>query len=90
MSSKGAKGTLIAAMAAGLFAQAIPLVARAADTGEVKCSGVNECKGKSACNTADNACAGQNSCKGKGWIKLSAKECKDKGGKVLADKKKKS
>jgi len=50
---------------------------------EVKCSGINSCKGKSACATATTACAGQNSCKGKGWIKSSAKDCKTKGGKIL-------
>ncbi len=49
---------------------------------QVKCSGINSCKGKSACATATTACAGQNSCKGKGWIKTTAKVCKDKGGKI--------
>ncbi len=48
----------------------------------VKCSGINSCKGKSACATATTACAGQNSCKGKGWIKTSAKDCLAKGGKI--------
>jgi hypothetical protein len=34
-----------------------------------------------------NSCSGQNSCKGKGWIHTaSEKECKDKGGTVLASK----
>jgi hypothetical protein len=82
------KGTLIAAMAAGFFATAAPLVARAADTDKVKCTGVNECKGKGACNGAGNDCAGQNACKGKGWINLSAKDCKEKGGAILKEKKK--
>jgi hypothetical protein len=82
------KGTLIAAMAAGLFATAAPLVARAADTDQVKCTGVNECKGKSSCHSAANTCAGQNSCKGKGWTKMSEKDCKEKGGTVLKEKKK--
>lgn len=48
----------------------------------VKCSGINSCKGKSACGTATTACAGLNSCKGKGWIKTTAKACKTKGGKI--------
>lgn len=48
----------------------------------VKCSGINSCKGKSACGTATTSCAGQNSCKGKGWIKTTAKVCKAKGGKI--------
>jgi len=55
----------------------------AAKVANVKCSGINSCKGKSACATANNACAGQNSCKGKGWIKTSKEECDAKGGKVI-------
>lgn len=49
----------------------------------VKCSGINSCKGKTACATATNSCAGQNSCKGKGWIKTSKSECSAKGGKII-------
>lgn len=55
----------------------------AAKVADVKCSGINSCKGKSACATADSACSGQNSCKGKGWIKTSKTECDSKGGKVI-------
>lgn len=55
-----------------------------AQTGKVKCSGINACSGKSACHTADNACAGKNACKGKGWLEVgNEKECTDKGGKVV-------
>lgn len=50
---------------------------------EVKCSGINSCKGTSACATATSACAGQNSCKGQGWIKASKADCDAKGGKVV-------
>jgi uncharacterized membrane protein len=77
------KGALIAAMAAGLLGAATPLVAGAADSDQVKCFGVNACKGKGACHGAGNGCAGQNACKGKAWIMMSEKECKAKGGKVL-------
>ena len=76
------KGTLIAAMAAGLLSATAPLVVKAADSDKVQCQGVNSCKGKSACHGAANACAGQNSCKGKGWISTTEKDCKAKGGKV--------
>ena len=76
------KGALIAAMAAGFFSASTPLIVSAADSDKVQCQGVNSCKGKSACHTATNACAGQNSCKGKGWIQMTEKECKAKGGKV--------
>ncbi|MEE9444688.1 MAG: hypothetical protein V3V19_03380 [Cocleimonas sp.] len=54
---------------------------------EIKCSGINSCKGTSACATATSACAGQNGCKGQGWIKSSAKECADKGGTEVVAKK---
>jgi len=76
------KGALIAAMAAGLFSAGAPLLASAGDTAKVHCQGANECKGKSSCHSASNGCAGQNGCKGKGWVELSEKECKAKGGKV--------
>jgi hypothetical protein len=77
------KGAIIAAMAAGLFSAGAPLLAHAADSAKVHCSGVNACKGKSACSTASSSCAGQNGCKGKGWVEMSEKECKGKGGKIV-------
>ena len=77
------KGALIAAMAAGLLGAATPLVAAAADSDQVRCLGVNSCKGKGACHGAGNGCAGQNACKGKGWVMATEKDCKAKGGKVL-------
>jgi hypothetical protein len=49
----------------------------------VACVGINACKGQGACATASNACAGQNACKGHGMLKVSEKECKAKGGKVM-------
>lgn len=83
------KGALIAAMAAGLFSAGTSRQASAADEAakegkdaKVQCQGVNSCKGKSACHTATSGCAGQNACKGKGWIMMSEKECKAKGGKT--------
>ena len=55
----------------------------AAKMADVKCSGINSCKGSSACATATSACKGQNSCKGQGWVKASKADCDAKGGKVL-------
>jgi hypothetical protein len=57
----------------------------AAPTGEqVKCLGIHECKGQSACHVAGgHACAGQNACKGKGWISVTKADCDLKGGKVI-------
>lgn len=82
------KGALIAAAVAGLF---VAGSAMAADDGKseaktVKCSGTNACKGHGACAGAGHECAGKNACKGQGWEKTSsAKECMDKGGKVVKD-----
>ena len=71
-------------LAGGAMAKEKP--AKSAST-VVKCAGINECKGHGACAGADNACKAQNNCKGQGFEEVkSAKECKDKGGKVLASK----
>lgn len=57
-----------------------------ATTGQVKCVGVNECKGQGACHMPNgHACAGQNECKGKGWISVPAADCSANGGTVLAE-----
>src|SRR5262245_20387310 len=52
-------------------------------TGQVKCSGINECRGKAECHGEAHSCAGQNECKGKGWIMASADECAKKNGTVI-------
>lgn len=87
------KGKLIASAVAGMFATAIPLLAHAGDDAakkeapKVKCEGANSCKGHGSCKSANNACAGKNGCAGKGVVMVtSEKECKDKGGKVVAEK----
>ena len=49
----------------------------------VKCGGINSCKGTSACATATSSCKGQNSCKGQGWLEKTKTECNAVGGKVL-------
>ncbi len=87
---KTTKGVLIASAVASMFvlSAANAQVKAGKDTAKaVKCAGINECKGKAECSGANNSCAGENGCKGKGWIKVgSEKECKDKGGTVLAKK----
>ena len=80
------KGTVVAAMVAGLFAGAAPLLVHAEAKKTVKCEGGNACKGKGACKSADNACKGQNGCKGKGWNDMDEAACKKAGGKVSAAK----
>ena len=60
------------------------VVPEAAKVAEIKCSGINSCKGTGACATATHACAGQNSCKGQGWVKASKADCDSKGGTVVS------
>jgi len=80
---RSTRGILIATAAAGLFLTgAVQANAEEAQAKDVMCEGVNECKGKSVCATGETSCAGQNECKGKGVLKMSAEDCKAKGGKV--------
>ena len=83
---KKSVGTTLASAAAAMFIAgaamtAIPSSAAAAD--DVKCMGINACKGHGACKTAKNDCKGMNACKGMGWLPTaSVEECKEKGGTV--------
>jgi hypothetical protein len=73
---------LLIASAAALFATALTSVASAGN--DVKCRGINSCKGTSACKTAASSCKGQNSCKGLGWSKVATRdECTSRGGTVF-------
>jgi uncharacterized membrane protein len=82
-----AAGVALAASAAALFAStaAAPVFAdEGQESKQVKCMGINACKGQGKCQTATNACAGHNSCKGMGWLlSPSAKACEEQGGKVI-------
>lgn len=84
------KGVMIATAVATL-ALGGELAAMAQDKAKaepLKCAGLNDCKGKGACKSVLNDCKGKNSCKGKGFMPTAtSKECSDKGGKVLAEKK---
>jgi len=62
-------GAAIATAAALLFSTA------SAEDAKIQCTGVNGCKGQSACKTAENSCKGQNTCKGKGFLELTQKDC---------------
>jgi len=69
---------ILAAAAAAIFVSGVSTVGTAADhegDEQVKCEGVNSCKGQSECNTDHSACHGKNECGGKGWIKMSPEEC---------------
>jgi hypothetical protein len=74
-------GLAIAAAAAAMF-MAAPAAQAAKHEGNVHCTGVNACKGKSDCKTASNACKGMNACKGQGMNIMSEKDCKAKNGKI--------
>lgn len=80
------EGIAIATAALGLMlAGGAALAAGESHEGEVKCVGINSCKGQSSCAAVDGShgCAGKNSCKGKGWLYTeSEKACQDKGGTV--------
>ena len=75
------KRTIIAT-AAAIFAAGT--FATAAHADGVKCSGVNACKGQSACKGAANSCKGQNACKGQGWMPAKTSlECTAGNGRVV-------
>ena len=82
--AKKLSGVALASAAAALLLSGVATSVSANEQpAQVKCSGINSCKGTGACGTADHACAGHNSCKGKGWVKVSAEECETKGGTVV-------
>jgi len=77
MRLKSTPGVAVATAAAMLFGTGLVSSTLAAKEAKIHCSGVNSCKGQSACKSANNACKGQNSCKGKGFLEMTAKECAD-------------
>jgi len=80
------KGILIAAAAATLLASGA-VRARAEEKAggdNVKCVGINDCKGHGSCAGAGNSCAGKNDCKGKGVVEVPKAECQKKGGKIIS------
>ena len=79
------KSAILATAVASIFASGAAFAKdkpakKASDN--VKCEGINECKGHGGCKSANNACKGQNGCKGQGVTETSADQCKAKGGKV--------
>jgi uncharacterized membrane protein len=77
---KNSTGVALATAAAMLFGTALTSTASAADEtkaegAKIHCTGVNSCKGQSACKSANNACKGQNSCKGKGFLEMTKADC---------------
>ncbi|MCM2333057.1 MAG: hypothetical protein NDI82_03815 [Anaeromyxobacteraceae bacterium] len=89
MFREAVKGTAIAAAVCSMLAAGTAQAGeKAKDMPKVtQCAGINACKGQGSCAGADNACKAQNTCKGHGWVETkSAKECTDKGGKVVVAK----
>ncbi len=75
--------TAVALAFTGTAAYAADASSPSASAPQIKCLGVNACKGQSACKTAANDCKGKNSCKGKGYlITVDAKSCVAEGGRV--------
>ena len=68
---------ILAAAAGALFLAASPALAEEGMGGsaQIKCEGVNSCKGHSDCSSAHNECAGKNSCKGKGFLMMTPEDC---------------
>ena len=81
---KQVQGAMLAAAVATLFAANGALAAEEAkpEGKQVKCEGINACKGQGGCAGAGHACGGQNGCKGQGITTTTADDCKAKGGKV--------
>ena len=79
-------GLVLASAAAALFATAdVVIAAEESGAAQVKCAGINSCKGTSECATATSSCKGHNSCKGQGWVHTSAADCEEKGGTVVTE-----
>ncbi len=79
--SKNSGAAIAAAAAAFILSGTVAAPVSANEAAKnVKCFGVNVCKGKTACKTAGNACKGQNACKGKGFVVVSPEACSAIGG----------
>jgi uncharacterized membrane protein len=85
--SKFKTGISLATAAAfvALTGLSVATPAAAADD-NVKCYGVNSCKGQSDCKSGNHECKGQNSCKGQGFKEESAAKCKADHGSTTAPK----
>lgn len=77
-------GASLAAAAALILVAGCSSYDKSAQSAEVHCSGINACKGQSACKSGSNSCKGLNACKGQGWVPTaSAEACTSQGGTVL-------
>jgi hypothetical protein len=74
MSSRRTSGMAVAAAAAVLFSTLAATAVRAAEA-TIKCTGVNACKGQSACKSLKNSCKRMNSYKGQGFLEMTKAQC---------------
>ncbi len=85
--SKIRTGLSIAAVAGMVAMTGLSAAAPAYAADEnVKCYGVNTCKGTSDCKSGNHECKGQNSCKGQGFKAEAAAKCKADGGSTTPPK----
>jgi len=78
-------GTVLALAVAGL------ITTGCAQTGgaysgvgaQVRCIGLNACRGQSNCALGPNSCKGQNQCRGTGWLFSTQQYCIEKGGEAI-------
>lgn len=84
MKQYATSGAALAFAALSLAISGATLPTPAAAAGDIKCAGINSCKGHSECQTANSSCKGLNSCKGQGWLPTATSaDCKAKGGTVI-------
>ena len=78
---------LLASAAAGLLTvAAMVALPGTAQAEEVKCYGVNKCKGTGECGGKGHSCAGKNECGAKGFLKLDKDKCLAiKGGRLTPE-----
>lgn len=80
------KKMLLAASVAGLMAAAMTSVSAVAHAEDVRCYGVNKCKGTGDCGGKGASCKGTNACKGQGFISLPEDVCtRIEGGRLTAE-----
>jgi len=70
-----ARKVALAAAAASFFMASFAVAGAARAEDQIKCEGVNSCKGHGACKTAMNDCKGKNGCAGKGFLMMTPAEC---------------
>ena len=77
------KGAVLALTVAGLLAMTGCAHTGGAYSGigsQVRCLGLNSCRGQSNCALGPHSCKGQNQCRGTGWSFATQQSCITHGG----------